>query len=248
MRLVKACIAMAAFAALFVVPSMASASPVLTHPTGTAAPVGTKILATNVAHANTSVITKMTTPGGNVECATATITGEIKTNSGTHILGTITTAEFRSTPGTNHTESHCTAPGGLGKVTVTPNHTVNPCHTPSGGTSHCSLPWCITASNLNDEFEVFADTDGKCEEKGKLTFTLDSTIVGACSYEKEKPVIGTYTTDKSPEFSDAILTIKDQEFKKITGSAFCPATGKLDMAFTLATDENEKSGTAIYIS
>jgi hypothetical protein len=237
MRLIKACIALAAFAAIFVIPSMASASLTLTAPTGTV--YNGNIIATNVAHGEkTKTQTVMTTSLGNLECTTATITGKILVNDGTNIVGTIETAEFRKTAGSATDTAHCTAPGGLGTVTVTPNHTTNPIHEPTAGVKHASLPWCIKAK-AGDEFEVWGESENEnCSglKKRPLTFTLHSSLLGPCSYERTL-VTGTYTTDASPSFSDAIATINDQEFKKITGSGFCPASGKLDMAFTLTEDK-----------
>lgn len=234
MKLLKACIALAAFAAIFVVPSVASASPELTAPTGTT--YSGNIIATNVAHSTTSEITKMVTAIGNIECATATLTGEVETNSGTHIAGNITTAEFFGKPGVKPHGAHCF--GGFGgNTTVTPNHTVNPEH---NGVK--SLPWCVTANELNDKFSV---RGGKCSEIARpLTFTLHTASVGSCGYEKAS-VTGTYTTHPA----DAILTIENQEFKKITGGAFCPGSGKLTMAFTLTEDlAGNVEGNPIYIS
>ena len=232
MKLVKACIAMAAFAALFVVPSVASAIQ-LTHPTGTTAAVGTLIQGTNVAHSTTGINTVMRTPLGNIECATATLTGKIVKNAanGTHVVGTIETAEFRGTPkpeGAHENTGHCTAPGGFGTTTVTPNHTTNPVHPAGVG----SLPWCITAGS-KDEFSVYGEAEGSCTSGATrpLVFTLHTTLLGACTYSKAS-VTGTYTTHSAA----AITTISGQEFTKVTGSGFCPATGKLDMAFTLETD------------
>jgi hypothetical protein len=232
MKLFKACIAMAAFAAIFVVPSVASAGATLTHPTGISAlgwteagsGKGLKVQATNVAHAQTSKITKMALPtGGAVECETATLTGELAKNKEGEVWGDITTAEFRGRPSQPEPEKHgihCDSP--FGKVTVTPSHTVNPVHN-----GVASLPWCIEAGNE----DVFVVTGGACHQPERpLTFTLD-TPIGECEYWKQG-VIGTYTTHPNA----ALLTIKDQEFKKTTGSAFCPASGKLTMAFTLEDD------------
>lgn len=234
MKLIKACIAMAAFAALFVVPSVASALPELTHPTGTRAPVGTLITATNVEHTGTSKILKMTIPGFEqpVECATATLTGELTSNTGNHIAGNITTAEFYGKPGEATHGVHCTGP--LGNVTVTPSHSTNPCHTPTGGSAHCSLPWCVTATGEKTEFTV---RGGKCSEAARpITFTLHTALLGACSYQKAS-VTGTFTRHPA----DAIMTITNQNFTRLTttGSAFCPGEGALDMAFTLGTDPDD---------
>lgn len=241
MKLFKACIALAAFAALFVVPSVASASITLTAPTGTV--YNGNIIATNVAHANTATETVMTTSLGDLKCTTATITGKVVVNNGTHVVGTIETAEFRRTAGSATDTSHCTAPGGLGTVTVTPSHTSNPSHTPTGGTAHSSLPWCITAGG-EDSFTVYGEAGGSCTSGSTrpLTFTLHSSVLGTCAYEKAS-VTGTYTTHPA----GVTATINNQEFKRITGSGFCPSSGKLDMAFTLTTDINGVEGEDVYI-
>lgn len=232
MRLVKASIALAAFAAIFVIPSMASASVTLTHPTGTA--YNGFIIATNVAHGTeTKTQTVMTTSLGKIECTTATITGKVLVNNGTHVLGTVETAEFRKTAGSGTDSTHCTAPGGLGTVTVTPSHTSDN----QGAGRPPSLPWCITAG-AEDRFEVWGEKEGDCAKKVPLTFTLHSSILGTCRYQREAAVVGTYTTHPS----DAIVTIKDQEFKKMEGSGFCPTGGNLDMAFTLTTDSSHEVG------
>ena len=241
-NLIKACIAMAAFAAIFVVPSVASAtSPELTHPTGSTVPVGTNIIATNVAHSTTSEITKFTNNlGATVECQTATLTGKVITNTGTHIVGEITTAEFK-----NKTSSTCSSE--LGNVTVTPSHTSIPCHTPTGSTQRCTLPLCITASNLKDEFEVFGQVEGDCDngKKGPIFFTLDTVLAGPCSYERAAALVGTYTTHPA----DAILTVTPgQTLNKVTGGGFCPSSGSLDMAFTMTTDVEGIEKEPIYIS
>jgi hypothetical protein len=233
MRLIKACIAMAAFAAIFVVPSVASAIQ-LTHPTGTTTPTGTLLLATNVKHSNTELTTIMKTGVGNVECETATLTGELTKNeaNGAAVEGNITTAEFYGKPGQTppHPAGQKCAGGFGGDTAVTPNHTINSCHTPSGGTEHCSLPWCLKAGAEN----TFTVRGGKCNETPRpLTFTLHTEKVGTCSYQKAS-VTGTYTTHPA----DAIGTITAQKFERTTG-IFCPASGELFMAFTLGTDPKD---------
>ena len=216
MKLVKACIAMAAFAALVVVPSVASASPLLTSPTGTTAPAGLSIQATNVAHAGTAKHTLMTTSAGNVTCDTATLTGALEKNTGTHIAGNITTVQFEGPAG-----GPCSSP--LGNVTITPNHTTNPVHN-----GQASLPWCVTANTLDDKITL---RGGLCSQAARpLTFAMH-TPIGECEYWKAS-VTATYTTHPAA----AIATVSGEEFKKTTGSVFCPESGKLDMAFTLETD------------
>lgn len=230
----QACIALAIFVAVFVAPSPASASPELTSPTGTRAPVGTLLQGTNVEHGETSKVLKMTTSVGTFECAEATLTGELTSNQEAHVAGNVTTTEFRGTPAAP-TSPHCAGPGGLGTITITPSHITNPSH---NGVS--SLPWCITADAVADQFTV---RGGKCSEAARnLTFILHSTTIGPCTYQKTS-VTGTYTTHPAA----AVLTIQSQKFTKITGSPFCPSEGSLDMAFTLETDPEGKAGQDVYI-
>jgi hypothetical protein len=237
MKLLKACIAMTAFAALFVVPSVASAIQI-THPTGTTAPVGTKIMATNVAHSATAKHTLLNGSFGKITCSQATLTGELVKNvaGGSHVVGKISTAEFRGQEG-NEEGAHCSSP--LGNVTVTPNHTTNPIH-PAGVSS---LPWCVTAGK-EDVIEIFGEVEGNCTngKKRAIFFTLHFGSF-SCTYSKEV-VSGTYTTHPS----DAVGTVSKQLFKRVTsGSIFCPAEGELFLAFTLTTDVKEVSGEPLYI-
>jgi hypothetical protein len=235
MKLVKACIAMAAFAALFVVPSVASAVSV-TSPTGTVAPVPLPLIAKNVAHAGTVQTTLMKTGLGNVECETATMTGELIKNSGGVVEGNITTAEFSGKPNSVH-GVHC-AGGFGGDTTVTPNHTTNPAHNAGSG-AVSSLPWCLKPG-AEDTFTV---RGGLCSEATRpLTFTLHTATAGSCSYQRPS-VTGTYTTHPA----DAVATISGQKFTKTTGGIFCPGEGELFMAFTLTTDSNGTPGTPVYI-
>lgn len=252
MKLVKACIALAAFAALFVVPSVASASLELTAPTGTR--YKGSVIATNIKlPPENKVHTLFTTNIGTVTCDLATLTGSVLTDEtdspfNKHVLGEITTAEFKGKESAN-----CTSP--VGNVTVTPNHITNPSHTPSGGVAHASLPWCITAEK-EDRLLVWGRTSGETCHAPKNTqaptFTLHTAIAGTCSYEKEivGPLTATYRTHTSTvgDEDDAIATVDaGQTFKKITGGAFCPGTGSLDMSFTLTTDKEHKHVEPIYI-
>jgi hypothetical protein len=239
MRLIKACSALAAFAVIFVIPSMASASITLTHPTGTVAPVGTSIVGTNVAHGTeTKTDIVLTTALGNIACTKATVTGKILVNNGTHVLGTVETAEVGGTKGIT-TTGHCSGEGFIGStVTPTPSHTSD-----DMGGGKKSLPWCITAGP-EDKFELWGEVEGSCTN-GKtrpVTFTLHGTLT--CGYEKAV-VTGTYTTHLS---SDAVLTLKQTFNRRAGESAFCPATGTLDMAFTLTAEtEPNVEGPAVWI-
>lgn len=231
-KLTRAFFLAAVFAALFLVPSVASASPELTHPTGTTAPVGTLIEMKNVAHSGTAkAFTTTSGATGTFECATTTMTGELTKNSGTQIQANITTAEFRGTPAEPNS-GHCWQGGGYA-VTLTPSHTTNPTHNGVG-----SLPWCLTVSGAEDGFSL---RGGNCSEAARpLVFIYHSTVAGACTFQKSV-LSGTYTTHPS----DAIFTVQEEVFTKATGSAFCPGAWGMDWSFTMTTDGNN---TPIYIS
>jgi hypothetical protein len=237
MKLIKACIALAALAAIFVVPSIASAaSPELFQTTGGVTndkiPVGTPIIATNVAHAGTVATTLLKSGFGDIECETATITGKVTKNE-TGIEGTVETAEFFGHPEKPKPHGpHCK--GGFGgDTTVTPSHT-----------SALGIPWCIKATS-EDKFEVRGGECGKATVA--LKFALHTENLGTCSYERSVatgPVRGIYTTHPA----DAIVTISEQVFTKTAGSFFCPSKGELFMAFTLTTDNAGISGEPLNIT
>lgn len=155
-------VALVAFAA---VPALASASPVLTNPPGTAVPVGTAIVGTNIGN------TVMTTSLGNIECQKSTVTGKVTKNNGTEIEGNIESASFTG----SGSGGACTT-AFLGDVTVTPK----------------KLPWCLKA-NAKIGTDKFNLTSGACGGGGVMEFTLDTAIAGECTYTKSA-VEGTYTT------------------------------------------------------
>jgi hypothetical protein len=227
--LIRTSIALAAVAATFVVSAVAFASPVLTHPTGTTLAVGSSITGTGNGNA------LLTIPGAaSVECDETTITGKLLKNTGTHIEGEISAAEFRGTPGekTPTEKMHCSS--SIGNVNVTPTMTSNgPIHN-----NISSLPWCITANDTKDTFTM---TGGKCGSPRPLTFALAGIFL--CKYERAS-VTGKYTTHPA----DAVLTINEQEFVEIPGTALaaCPNSGKLDVSVTLETDD--AGNKPIYIS
>ena len=215
-KLLAACMVIAAFS---VVPSLAAAKPVLTHPTGTVLPVTTggvptKIKATNVGN------TKMTISGlPTLECTTAVLTGDLHINETTKgIEGEITSAEFGGTGSkiAGDVEPECTGGAGPSGVTVT------------------SLPWCIEATEDNDNFAL---KGGKCTAAtSPITFDLSVTsIFGTitCKYIKNTKVTGTFTTHST---GDAVGTISEVGFARHESSELCPSEGKLDMSFTLETD------------
>jgi hypothetical protein len=218
MKLVKACIAMAAFAALFVVPSVASAIQ-LDAPTSTKA--AGEIVGTNVAHAGTAKHTLLEGSFGSVTCDNAVVRGTLVTNGAAHVTGNIESAIFSGPTGT----TECTS--SLGSVTVTPHGNVASGNNPSHGGVK-SLPWCITASK--DEFSL---RGGKCSEAERnIFFTLDFKAGFSCTYSK-KAVTGITTTH--PAQAIATVTAAGGAFgAPVTSSSiFCPQDGVLKMAFTL---------------
>jgi len=60
------------------------------------------------------------------------------------------------------------------------------------------------------------------------------TNVGTCTYQRSTAIPGKYTTSTT----DSTLTISEVEFPLLEGTSFlCPSNGKLDMTFTMETDE-----------
>jgi hypothetical protein len=216
-KLIGACLVIAAFAAL---PSLASAKPVLTHPTGMVLAVNTPITATNVGN------TTLVTPNGTLTCSTAKMTGKLTVNStNSGIEGDIESATFSGTGSAGHGGlNECT---GSGLVTnAVPTAT--------------KLPWCIEATTATDEFEV---RGGACTAAAtELTFDLFATdpFFGTtieCKYfrPKTEPVKGTFQTDTAG--TDAELSIANQKFSEEPGNpGACPSSGNLNMTFTLETD------------
>lgn len=145
-KLFATCVSLAVFAALAVVPALASASPVLTEGT-TTVPVGAKILATNSGNL------LFTTSSGTVTCTKSKMTGTVLKNNGTEIEGTIETASFTG----EGTEERCKS-----TFIFNPQFKVTP----------ENLPWCIR-SGAKDTFSVEA---GDCKEAKNLRFTLDSSV------------------------------------------------------------------------
>ena len=226
-KLIMACMALFAFAA-FALPAVASASPELTHPTGTTLATNTKIDATGIG------IQRLTDTSGNtlVECSSATMTGTLTKNNGTEVEGSIESTTFKGT-GTN---GECTS--SFGGITVDTNI--------GNGT-----PWCLraTAAMNKDEFQVRGNSCANAARS--ITFVLTSTSIGTCKYVRTEPLKGTFATHPT----DAILTLTgsgatggaDTEFTKEEGSILCPSNGTLDMEFTLETDTTA-SADPLYIS
>jgi len=195
----------AALVALAVVPAAASASPVLTTSAGATVATGSKLTAVN----NGSIVFTGSN-GVNVTCSSSTMGGQVKTNSGTLIEGTIESATFTGAGG-----GKCSS-NGLGEVGVTVPGL-------KAGTSH----WCIKTTKTADAFELIGANCGTAS--GTLTFILH-TAVGECQYTRTSSVTGTFTTNVVP----ATLTLGGEpEFTRENSNALCPSSGKLHAKYDL---------------
>ncbi len=219
-KLVKACIALAAFVAFAVLPASAFAvnDATIWSPTDTLlSPTHENripILGRNVTTdegKEVVVPTLMTNAEGEtlVSCNKAEVTGELETSTGTPNFvneATIHKAEF----------TECTGFGGV--VHANANPATNGLH------------WCLrsTGAMKTDEFQV---RGGGCTvEPRPIRFVLTITSIGlTCTYQRVNPISGTYKTH--PE--DAIMSIEKVEFNRFESSIFCPIAGFLDMSFLL---------------
>jgi hypothetical protein len=193
--------------AAFVVP-VASASPLLTQPTGTV--LGTSAVITG---SNTGEIA-WTTSMGTWTCSYGTLSGVIVTNSTSS--GMKMGVESMTATGTS-TSSECTS--WTGGVSWTWNV--------AGG-----LPWCLEATSASDEWKL---RGGKCSEAYRaIKFSHDYTSMGTCTYERANAAFGTLTTDTAGEA--AKISITRQEWLASAGNPFgCPSSGKLNMTFDLTS-------------
>jgi hypothetical protein len=213
-KLIGAFMALAAFAAFAVMPAVSSASPVITHPTGTKLATGVNIRAHLV---NGDALLTGTSGETLVDCNSATITGKLTENSGTSFKGEITSAIYggTGTQASGEPATECTS--SIGNASVTALATTK-------------SPWCLT-STTEDKWHL---TGGTCAASGgNLKFILVSTTIGTCEYESTEGPSGTFTTHST---GDAILTVTKSGFKLINSNFFCPTSGTLDQSFTLETD------------
>lgn len=234
-KVLRTCIAMAAFAAFLVMPSivLAANEATVTHPTGTTAPVGLNIIGTNKETNGSHVAVAITDVNGNVlgQCTTATITGELTKNTHEAVEVDFTSAEFKGTPGVSPHTSHCSS--SFGTITWTISSAAN------------GLPWCLRSTNAmvtNDEFEI---RGGKCTEVARpIRFILHSSLAGECTYQRTPSLAGHYSTH--PE--DASLHVSKQEFPKVAGGAVCPSKWFLDLTLRLSAETSPGVETGLWIS
>jgi hypothetical protein len=210
--------------------SLASAKPVLTHPTGTVLATGTKITATNVGNA------VLSNGLGTLACSTVIVTGTLEANSTVNgIKGTITSAKFGGTTGktiTGGEEPECTGTGffaGGAGVTTKP-------------------PYCVALTGASDTGSL---RGGACTEpSSRPKFNLSvTTIFGTvtCEYESTsvEGLVGSFATDATG--ADTNGTVAEQEFIKSAGSGGeCSASAKVSMSLTVETDS--KVAEPVYVS
>lgn len=205
-----------ALAGLALLPTVASASPELTYPTGNRMAVNSRVRAHNTKLAET----KLTDGGITIKCSTLEMTGTLATNTGTIFEVTVETAAFQGTG----FKGDCTT-GGSGDVKVTTNPTTN------------GLPWCLWSNAAIQQADQYQLSGEKCTGMAfrPIRLTLDFTASGMeCVYEKLAGGIpGAFKTHPT----DAVFTVIGIEFTKTGGAPLCPEPLFLDSEFTLEKDE-----------
>jgi hypothetical protein len=212
--------AVAACLAISLVPSLVSAAPVLTHPTGTVLGTGASIVGTNVGDV------KFTTSLGTITCSKAVLGGTVTTNStasGSKIE--VTSAAFSGTGAAGECTSFS------GGVTVTPNPATN------------GLPWCRESTAATDEVKLRGGGCGSASRPIRLTMDFTANPPGVCVFQRTSAVIGTVHTHIGTEETES-EAVAEQEWTKLEGGFACPSSFKLDAAFVLET----AGGQRIYIS
>jgi len=213
-------------------PSTASASPVLTHPTGTTLATGSTLVGAGI---GTSYFKD---GSGSVlaQCSIAKFKGSLVSIFPPE--WTITTWTLEGTGSVWNGMHECTGSSfGFGNVTYTTNGGGVDGENVTNGT-----PYCLRMTGLVS----FSQRGGACSQAArKITIILDSTNFGECKYERSTAITGTGTSDTS---GSSVLTWAPNETTRFTraegGSVLCPSTGSLEMSYRLETENGEP----IYIS
>jgi hypothetical protein len=238
-KLITACLGLAALAA-FALPAIASASPVLTHPTGTVYPASSPtetceksgkgcITATNVGEAS------FFNAAGTMElakCTKAIMTGTVTKNTGTLIEVDVRTLTVEGTGALNDGMPECTG-GPAGNFTVTTNGTHEGVKIDEG-TVASGTPYCLKSA-ASDKFTL---RGGTCTQEARaITFITAATFPAECKYSRAAAIEGSFTTH--PE--DAVLSVAPGAGTTFTGEAgnsfICPVSTSLKMSLTLETDK-----------
>jgi hypothetical protein len=256
MKFIPACSGLMALAALILSASTA-ASPVITHPTGSA--MATR--ATACAKEGETGCFKGTNVGETVfkdselkstlaTCSSTVMTGTLTKNNGSQIEADIQTLTLSGTGAAYNSMNECTSTR-LGNPTMTTNGTHEAVKIDEG-TVASGTPYCLKATNLMaaDEFQI---RGGTCTEAArKITIIFDTTVAGSaieCKYERAFPIVGTFQTD-AESGKDAVFSVAPgaaSEFiHEANNSILCQPAVTLQMSLTLETDSSPAE--PIYIS
>ncbi|HET9677611.1 MAG TPA: hypothetical protein VFP21_08925 [Solirubrobacterales bacterium] len=204
-KIMLACMAIAAFAALVVVPAASAAT--LTDG-GSALATGTSITGKNIGN------TLFTAGELTVTCSSADIPGTLTTNSGGAVAGEIA-AGAPSFTGTG-TSSDCTSP--LGSVKPTVNSKL--CLSVAKGTDAGTVDGCKNASGVVQPITFTLNVTNIVSCKYETTGTPPQ-------------IAGTITT--TPADAAVTLVEQPATREAGQNTLFCPESGALDMEFELTT-------------
>lgn len=256
-KLIQGCTGLMALAVL-VLPAAAPASPLITHPTGTAMATRAAACAKEgeagcIKGTNIGEALFKDSEGKNTlaSCSSAVMTGTLTKNTGSQIEADIQTFTLSGSGATFNGMSECTSTR-LGFLTITTNGTHQGSKVDEG-TVAAGTPYCLKATNLlkADEFQI---RGGTCtEEARKITIIFDTTVTGGpaieCKYERFFPIVGTFQTDVESA-KDATLSVAagvNSEFvHEANNSLLCLTAVTLQMSLTLETDSSLAE--PIYIS
>lgn len=220
-KLFAGCLVIAVFT---MIPTLATAKPILTDPTGTRLAGEPLVTATNVG--NMTIETAV----GTVTCTTVKLTGKLKSNeTASGLKGEFSSATFAGTGALVGGEPECT-----GTNFFAANTTVTPA---------ASLPWCLESPVNND---TFALTGGVCGTDAPITFVLDVTGTGECRYTRTLAVTGALVTDGGGAGENTLEFANVAWTREAPSAALCPAEAKLSMRLSLETDDDAHA--AIFIS
>lgn len=216
------CLVLAAFA---VAPSLASANPILTEPTGTPLAVGSPVAGTNVGRAF------FTTSIGTFDCDSTAFHGTVAKNStagGVQIEITSFTIGGTGPLASGEPSNECT---GVSFFTANASHRAT------------GLPWCLQTPAASD---VFSIRGGACGGS-QTALTLDWTITGVptCEYSRTSTANGILVTDGGGT-NENNLVLSNQAWTLLSGSAVCWTETKFSVTFSLETDNEGHA--AIYLS
>jgi len=204
----------AAWFALTLAPTMATASPVLTYPKGTRLATGSLLQITNIG------VAVFTESEWRLECPTAHVKGKLVTNTGTAVEIELSSFEM----------------SGLGAGEDCRQDRNKEGSTEIGASVHVTysgLPWCFRATSQMsaDSFDIKAAHCGEIV-KNNVTLVFNYTGLKECKYEISS-IQGTFTTEAT---GDAILTMKPELKGEASNSFLCQSSMPSETAMTLERD------------